>query len=1409
MQGSTFVPPSPAASELVRLAALAFATRNVSADQLGTPRNLVYLSPDALDVDLSDPLQREFGDYELKEKIGRGGMGVVYRAHQRSLDREVALKLLVAGPWAPAQFIERFRSEAQSAARLEHPNIVTIYESGSQHELQYFSMRLVRGEALSTRLARDTRMAPREAARMLRIVAEAVDYAHRLGVLHLDLKPGNVLVDETGEPLVADFGLARRVDKVLEGGGISGTPPYMAPEQAEGRDQHISRATDVYGLGAVLYELLCGEPPFAGPTSQATLDRVLREEPTPLEARNARIPRDLAAICMHCLRKDPAARYPTAQALADDLRNFLEDRPVSVRQSPPVERLRRWARREPRFAAAIGGVALVLAAGLAATAQQWQRAEGNAREALELNWESRREAALQLEADGRGLEALSRLVDNLREQEAAGELEQADLERLRIGLLRGQGATLIDNIVVADANPLAAGVSTDGRRVALGFNDLSVRWYDAETLAEEGRISLAGRPTSDGEVRAPLLLRFIDDARLLVTLAWYGPYVSPTDGDSWLVDLKRGAVVEPPPEFADYADAAYSANGRFALLRDRAGRVQFWETSPWRPRSALLEAHVDTLVWRLDHEGRFAFGLGDAMRRLSVVDATGERGPREIRFPGEDGISAWALSADGRHLALGDFEGRVFLVDTETLRMRQMPALRGREITWLSFSEDDAWLAIANFDGLAQVLDVATGDLVVGGEMRAKAGLQRVAVSRGQRLIVAAGTEGETALWRIPMEGPRSRPAQRIGLAPAAHGASGRYAVDWSLRTGLLLGAGVDGQVRLWRLPASPIVWNEAVRQIADSFHASAERVVDVRWNMLRIVSPHGPPTRWIALDQPPGYAELLDDAELLLVTVGASVAAYDTTRLNPRYAPVELPATPERLLASADGRYVLLVFGGHSGRGHEEHLRLFDAHAGRWLPGEAVLRGPSPQLEFSPDFEHIVAVGPEHGVTTVLRREGLEIVAEFPHDPFEPVIRADFTSAGRVVLLTRAPDPRYGRESVVWWNPATDEIEARRELQGADPITVVDTGAGVVVGGHAYDAQIFFDGRIVRWPRASSTETFAAAASSTDGQWFARAFRQEVQLHERGTGALIGRPLPADINTLDWIVHTAFTENGLRARSGFGRDLYWRLERERVGADLLAESVARLLPSAPNGRVLYAPTAAERKRLRSRDPDPWPLDQPAPAVDLADNSKPGVPIPARTSRAPAELLDLAPAYDRNPSWYDNTFWNIVSPRRLPAGTQRFDGIDFDIRGYFHLGAGQSDVGAIAGTRSTCIDIPPVPIAALHVLAQSGAPSAVPTGELYGNAILRYRDGSESALPLRAGIELPGFAGDDLGVPEVFVTDHTVLQVSSVPNSLYAPRLANPHVDRLPRCVEFELTRPESRLVVFAVTVEPLSASVL
>ena len=277
---------------------------------------------------------RYFGDYEIIREIARGGMGVVFEARQVSLNRSVALKMILTGQLADETDVKRFYTEAEAAANLDHPGIVPIYEVGQHEGQHYFSMGFVDGKSLSQRLA-DGPLAPRESAELLLKVAEAIEFAHQHGVIHRDLKPANILLDKNGNPRVTDFGLAKKLetDSGLTGSGqIMGTPSYMPPEQAGGKRGEVGPAADVYALGATLYAMLTGRPPFQAATTMDTVLQVISEEPVPPRRLNASIPLDVETICLKCLQKEPAKRYAGAAALASDLRRYIAGEPIAARR---------------------------------------------------------------------------------------------------------------------------------------------------------------------------------------------------------------------------------------------------------------------------------------------------------------------------------------------------------------------------------------------------------------------------------------------------------------------------------------------------------------------------------------------------------------------------------------------------------------------------------------------------------------------------------------------------------------------------------------------------------------------------------------------------------------------------------------------------------------------------------------------------------------------------------------------------------------------------------------------------------------------------------------------------------------------------------------------------------------------
>ena len=314
----------------------------------------------------------DFGDYQLLEEIGRGGQGVVYRARQKSLNRIVALKVIGLGQWATEAHLKRFRREAEAAASLEHPSIVPIHEVGERDGYCYFSMKLVEGGQLDE-VVRHSPLSTRQAAELIAKVARTVHYAHEHGILHRDIKPGNILVDQKGEPHLTDFGLARLVETestVTRTKEVLGTPSYMAPEQAIGETGKLTSATDVYGLGAVLYQLLTGHPPFAGGTTYETVKLLLETEPRQPRLLNPKVDRDLSTICLKCLEKDPQRRYPAAAGLAEDLEHWLKHEPIRAKRSGFLTHTRKWVRRHPSTAVL---VTLLVALAVVLSVTVWNR----------------------------------------------------------------------------------------------------------------------------------------------------------------------------------------------------------------------------------------------------------------------------------------------------------------------------------------------------------------------------------------------------------------------------------------------------------------------------------------------------------------------------------------------------------------------------------------------------------------------------------------------------------------------------------------------------------------------------------------------------------------------------------------------------------------------------------------------------------------------------------------------------------------------------------------------------------------------------------------------------------------------------------------------------------------------------
>jgi len=375
------------------------------------PREVDILSDDA------SPDVTRFGDYELLDEIARGGMGIVYRARQRGLNRIVALKMILAGRLATDSEVRRFYSEAEAAASLNHAGIVQVYEVGQVGHQHFFSMEFINGPSLSELIGYGP-LEPARAAAIIASASEAVAFAHLQGVVHRDIKPGNILLDAHGAPHLTDFGLAGRTEAQSDSGSGEpfGTVSYMPPEQAAGQTKETGPRSDVYSLGATLYCLLAGHPPFRSAHAADTLLQVISVEPVPLRRLNPRIPRDLETICLKCLEKQPARRYASADNLAADLRRFLNNEPILARPTGALVRFRKWVQRNPTLALLTTVLLAAVAALLASTLMYNQRLAA--------------ERELAVNSERRALELLS-LTENLvadigqrRNAEAAVQLQR-------------------------------------------------------------------------------------------------------------------------------------------------------------------------------------------------------------------------------------------------------------------------------------------------------------------------------------------------------------------------------------------------------------------------------------------------------------------------------------------------------------------------------------------------------------------------------------------------------------------------------------------------------------------------------------------------------------------------------------------------------------------------------------------------------------------------------------------------------------------------------------------------------------------------------------------------------------------------------------------------------------------------
>jgi WD40 repeat protein len=664
----------------------------------------------------------EIPGYEIEGVLGRGGMGVVYLAWHAPLKRRCALKMIIAGADDDddVEMRVRFLSEAETVARLEHPNVVRIHRIGDHEGRLYLELEYVAGGSLASRLD-GTPWPPRAAAELVEPLAGAAAAAHALGIVHRDLKPANVLIAADGTPKVSDFGVAKSLDvdsDLTRTGAIVGTPSYMAPEQAMSRHERVGPWSDIYSLGAILYELLTGRPPFKAATVMETLEQVKATEPVPPSRLQPGLPRDVETIVLKCLAKEPSRRYEAAEALADDLRRFLEGRPVRARRAGALERAWRWCRRNPWLAAAAGAVAASLGAVvLLSFLHAARQAEARAKTTHLAN---------QL--------AESLAVSNRRLSVVAFEHGLADCERGDVGLgLLWLSETLRTTTAQDPAWRRLVWLNLTAWKAA--YPELKLVLSHATPLwgvaySPDGRTILTG--SSDGE------LRFWDAAT--------GRRVGPT--------LEGVGTVTA---------AAYSPDGKTLLIGNAARVVQFRDATTGAPIGKRLKYPTRVVCAAFSPDGRSVLiGLAGGTARLWDI-ASGRQPSRPFRH--EKAVEAVAFSPDGKTLATGSLDGTARLWDAATGRPIGPPQEHQGAVRDIAFSPDGGMVLVAA-GTRARFWSVADGK-ATGPALAHEGRVTAVAYSPDGRTVATASWDRTARLWDAATGQPIGPPRTHLGRIDA------------------------------------------------------------------------------------------------------------------------------------------------------------------------------------------------------------------------------------------------------------------------------------------------------------------------------------------------------------------------------------------------------------------------------------------------------------------------------------------------------------------------------------------------------------------------------------------------------------------------------------------------------------------
>jgi WD40 repeat protein/tRNA A-37 threonylcarbamoyl transferase component Bud32 len=1085
--------------------------------------------------------------YEVLGVLGKGGMGVVYKARQKGLNRTVALKMILVGDHAQPDALARFKTEAEAVARLQHPHIVAVHEVGEHEGLPFFSLEFVAGGSLAQKLA-GTPLSPGEAARLVETLARALHAAHQRGVIHRDLKPANVLLAEDGTPKVTDFGLAKQLDddsgRTREG-DVMGTPSYMAPEQAAGDLRLIGPHTDVYALGAILYECLTGRPPFKGATMLETLEQVRQRDPVPPRHLQPKVPRDLEIICLKCLQKEPPRRYVSSEALAGDLHRYLDGEPILAKAVGPWERAVKWARRRPAVAALAALVVVVAVAGLAGILWKWQ-------EAVTARGQEAVQKAAALEAWGKEKEAREAAQEAKTRAETAEQATKRKNEQL-------ERRAYVTNIGAA-ARALAANDVALARDY-LGTCKPALRhweWYHLRRQCQAERFSVwnaesfAFSPGGDSPRAIGKRLATLDSLSVRFRDADAGHEVEVVkvalEADRYPVfspDCKRLALV--------------SRLEKRLTLRDLASGKDLWSVTDFQ--TPLQTAAFSPDGSRLAVAGgHLAGGPGE----LKVLDAGTGKLLLDVKETGAE-VQDVCFSPDGTRLAAagGDHAVRLW----ELPGGKEPRVLRGHEsaVLGVAFGPDGSRLVTGGADGTVRIWDLSGTQPVV---CRGHAGrVNAVAFRPDGRQVASGGADRAVRVWdlagqEVAVYRGHGDPIERLAFSP--DGAR-------------LASADLLHQVKVWDATAPPaslrpgnLALASAVAFSPDGGRLAAGTVVGAVsiWDrgtgaLLRLAAAEqGGRGRRIVI----GLAFRPGGKELASGHNGGALRVWDAVT-GRQVRELSFAAGVMGLAYSPDGARLAVRTG--------DAVRLLDAGTGHELAGGVFPLPPSPPAAtsppgpaFSPDGRRLAIAG-EGGHNEVVQivdlgtRRRLFVLRGHPM----PIL--DVAWQGEQ-LATLSNDGTVKVWDVAADHPPTTRLTRRIPVLGAGHLTFSPDGRRLVA---------LTDQELKLWELVEGEEMLslaarprglAAVAFSPDGRFLAATGLQR-------SGALDGGPLPevfsVRVTHATSLPAVAYSPDArLLGFGGAGQVLLWDAATGESRAALsLAQPNISGLAFGPDGKLLAA----------------------------------------------------------------------------------------------------------------------------------------------------------------------------------------------------------------------------------------------